>query len=765
MTAENNHRHYEEMFHAYELGMLDDEERQELEEHLTECDQCFGKIKQTQAASLLLKHDKDVRKTVGDIESNFDRGAARSKIRWSRLWPAYTVIIFLLVMLLKPWKIEFSPGQEAIAAQNRLAIIKFENLADPSDSLRWGQMMAHLLISDLAEQASVQIVSEQRLFDASSELDIGDSAQVSQKKALEIGKRTNAKLILIGQIMQDCGRIAINTQIVDVESGAVKAAQRVVSDSVMNLFTLVDRLTVQIREDLALRESPSGKSEIRVADITTHSLEAYRYFQIGVDYYQHGAWIRAEENFVKAVAIDSTMGMAYYYLSFLRGGWESEKTIDQALQFIDRVGWRERYLIRSWAAYVKGNYVEAIAEMMKLVEKVPDDKKAYYWLGLYNLNLPLKSEAIRYLSRSLEIDPKYTPALNALAYTYSKTGDFVNALKIADRYIALAPEVPGSYLAKGKILAEAGRFDEAIIYGNTALEKDPRSFEALHFLALIYMIQEKYDLVEEYFKRMAADSNILVRESGHLYLAYLPILQGDLIKALGLLESDSALHIEAVQKGAFPYNDLLRAMIYEELGETAKALDIMIGAEKIVEEFYPDNKIIWDYYIIQLMSELGRFEDAQKRLIRLQDILKVREQREQYQIHYGAGAIALARRDYRTAIDELDRATRISGSDAFFVCYMLGRAYFEAGKYIEAVEAFERRINSVDSYRFFHSVWLVKAYYYLGESYDRLNQKDRAMEYYGKFLYHWGNRNPHTPLIEQARRRLSALGGQIPVTP
>jgi len=55
---------FEEMLYAYELGMLSDEDEQQLELHLYECSHCFESARQFKDSSWLLRHSPQVRKQV-----------------------------------------------------------------------------------------------------------------------------------------------------------------------------------------------------------------------------------------------------------------------------------------------------------------------------------------------------------------------------------------------------------------------------------------------------------------------------------------------------------------------------------------------------------------------------------------------------------------------------------------------------------------------------------------------------------------------------
>jgi len=46
--------------------------------------------------------------------------------------------------------------------------------------------------------------------------------------------------------------------------------------------------------------------------------------------------------------------------------------------------------------------------------------------------------------------------------------------------------------------------------------------------------------------------------------------------------------------------------------------------------------------------------------------------------------------------------------------------------------------------------------------YERLGNTERARHWYGRFLNDWKNADPGAPGVEDAKRRLAALGGPLP---
>ncbi|UCD93533.1 MAG: protein kinase, partial [Candidatus Zixiibacteriota bacterium] len=163
------------------------------------------------------------------------------------LIPAAIVVVAVLVLILKPWKFEVGPSLEAVAAENRLAIMYFDNLADPADSLRYGEIVTNLLITDLSESQFLQVVSSQRLYDILKLLGREGEKKINREIASQVAQKAEAKWMLMGSILQMEPHIMLTAQLVEVASGNAVATQRVSGEPGEMIFPLVDRLTVAIK--------------------------------------------------------------------------------------------------------------------------------------------------------------------------------------------------------------------------------------------------------------------------------------------------------------------------------------------------------------------------------------------------------------------------------------------------------------------------------------------------------------------------------------
>ncbi|MGH2626033.1 MAG: tetratricopeptide repeat protein, partial [Anaerolineales bacterium] len=89
--------------------------------------------------------------------------------------------------------------------------------------------------------------------------------------------------------------------------------------------------------------------------------------------------------------------------------------------------------------------------------------------------------------------PDFAPAYNLLAYNLWTIRDRAGALEAAANYMAKAPNHPNSHDTYAEILQFSGRFDEAIVHYQKALEMDPTNTEGAVGMAEVYTLQGKGD--------------------------------------------------------------------------------------------------------------------------------------------------------------------------------------------------------------------------------------------------------------------------------
>lgn len=753
------------LLHQYELGMLGDEDCKAFEIHLYECDSCLANVQELWKESRLLRHDPEARRIVvtavkrapGNYGSVVQEQEHKSPRRWKTLMPASMVAAAVLVLLiLRPWQIDFKPADDAIAAEFRLVIMPFENIRDPDDQSRQGEVIANLLMTDLSESEFLQVVSPERLYDIRKLIQQGRQPSDSGELVVKMAEYAGARWILRGDIVMDRQNIAITSRLVEYPGLEVVAAQRVTGLADESIFSLIDRLTVEIKNDLSLPTAAFEEADPPVADITTHFPEAYLRFLEGVDFAQKMYQSKAAKAFEACLAIDSSYAMAYYHLA----GLVNRSLINRAVEHIDRASQKDSYYIRSRAAAFGGDRVGNRKILEDLLERFPREKEALLLLGQDSYEKGDTRESIRYMAEVLKIDPLNKSACNQLAYYYSAIGDIDNAVRAINDYIRLVPNEANPYDSRGDLLARKGLLDEALESYQIALEKNPDFGASMENLGHMYLFQGKFDEATQQYENLIEGAEYPLLTRYNINLALVPLHQGRLDDALESLDKTiaeyrAAIRPETSQESASA--QFLKFKIYLEKNMIEEAVREAESCIQLTELAHPGNGIYFRWPLAYSLALIGEQYRADSIIDALGEHYR-QDPSNPIAYYWTTGLVALARQNLKTAVEMMEKGVERHAPASEFMgfCY-LGHIYVEAGMYHEAISLLEPTVKVLSYDRLLDGVHGVKIHYYLGLAYEGAGEHELAVEQYTTFLNLWKNADPDLVSVADAKERLARL--------
>jgi tetratricopeptide (TPR) repeat protein len=757
---------YEKMLYAYELGILGEHDEASFEIHLLECPYCNGRALEFDKTAALLRENAELRNIVQDLESagsDINKISGKNKIslyfkeRLSSIFVPATVIaiIALVFLLLKPWNFEFQTDKKAIAASNSLIVLDFENLINADDPENLGAVAANLLITGLAESEYMEIVSRKRLNDILRQLGYDESKEIDLEFAYKIAEKAQSKWILKGSFLQITPRLTITIQMIDVENGLVKYSHRFESDNGESVFALMDKISSRVKSDLMVPIETSEKPLSGIADITTNSLEAYRYYLEGVHYYDKLYFEKALKAFTKALELDSTFAMVHYYMSSV----DHPDHINNALKYSDAAGEKERLYIKYRYFLLNGDMPGAISILKNIIMEYPFEKEAYFLLGQISFNLGEFEKAKVHTKKAIEIDPFFKTAYNQLAYIYTGLQDYEKAIETIDLYIGIAPDEANPYDSKGEICAKCGKYGEAIQALNTAIRINPDFVNSKFLLAHIYIMTAKYNMAETIFDDLLLSEHVDTRTRSRFGKALIPLFQGKFSDALDVLNKGITDDLNENQL-IMGYGDIgtkhfLKSRI---LGEQNK-FDSALNAFKIYQmhnfQNYPDYALRGRHNLISLLARRGKLDSARFELDKLTGDFEEYFPHEMHWVSLASGHLNMAQENFDMAIVDLEKS--LGGNIVYDDKYYLGLAYLRAGKYKDALEMFGLLQSIHSGSLFFDGIEYAKWLYYQGICYEELGLKDKAIKQYATFLNLWKDADSGIKEINDARERLKRL--------
>jgi hypothetical protein len=93
---------YEHMLHAFELGLLAEEDRLHFEEHLLDCDYCFARVEEFMAISHRMRHDPDVRPDPEEVKNLLSGTAGKQEVEDTSVknWSRFTRLVAIAAMVI-----------------------------------------------------------------------------------------------------------------------------------------------------------------------------------------------------------------------------------------------------------------------------------------------------------------------------------------------------------------------------------------------------------------------------------------------------------------------------------------------------------------------------------------------------------------------------------------------------------------------------------------------------------------------------------------
>ena len=618
----------------------------------------------------------------------------------------------------------------ALEERPTLVLAEFDNRTTDSTL---GSTVTELFRIGLTQSAVVRVLEPRQVTAVLTRMQRPPDTRLDPDVAMEVAEREGLSAIVTGEIVSVGSGYALSARIV-ASDGGVLTAQQESADSADEIIEAVSRLAGKLRERIGeslrtIRRDPLFK-------VTTASLPALRLYHQALQAEDAGDDSRAVELLEDAVAIDSTFAMAYRKIGILLGNSFEQRArvieaTTRAYELRGRLSEAERYhAIGAYHIRVTGEIERSISAYRTLLETYPDNEPALNNLGVLYFWLRDAVAAEQFYSRALALDSATPLYYTNVAFAQRNQGKLDEAeatLGLLEQEFADIPQ-----LANARIDQALARRDwasaETQLRALGERERGSLAWRASvsERLAFLSTMQGRIGEAEDHWRdAIRADVQRGVTgeavEKTARFAAALAGLSGDTATALGELEAALERHpLEEMNPADRPYSWIVQAYTSAQRPDRAR--------------------LVLDEWVSTLESQATRNDEAL--------------------FDWGRGLVAAAEgrsADAREAFRRFDRGT---------VCWSCARAaaphaFDSGGDPDSALAYYEQYAEFPSRNMFLDYMDLPAAYQRLGELYEARGNREKAVEYYNRFVELWENADAELqPVVEDVRGRIARLVGE-----
>ncbi len=643
-----------------------------------------------------------------------------------------------------------------------LAVLYFDNLSGEPDLdwLRHG--LTDMLVTDLAQSPSLEVLSTDRLYQILAQLHRQDERITSFEVVRDVAERADADTVLVGSFMRAGDTIRVNVKIQEAATGRILGTDRVEATGDEAIFAMVDDLTRNIRSHLEL--PAAGVEDRELADVSTDSLEAYRHYVEAMRLHDQLKEEEAGEVFLKATEVDPEFAMAWARLATTRGNLqrveEARADSGRAMELLDRVTPWERFYIEAghyshWPATLE----RSIATYERALTQFPGDMTFLGNLGVKYGAVERFADAARIGRQLVERRDSFESTYGNLARVLVGLGELEEARRVMEDFLRRMPDSAEGQLALAQVLRSSNRPDEALAALARAEALRPGNGFQQMTSRDAYLLLEDWPQAAAMGRSLETQSNPLPRLQGartpYLIAAYAGTPREALAAFERVLDEAPAGEIRS-------RNHTFVAAQWLSLGDPERAR----RQARLAAAEAPGSEAERSGLFHESLAELalGRREASEEALRRFvatdANFSGPSVRRSAAELE---GRRALLAGDPSAAVRSLEEAASLLPAHSLFpgathcgIWFHLGESLLAQGEEARAAEWF-RRIDEQPSLRLAFPLLYVRALERLGSIHNSLGDRAAAAGYYSRFLAYWGEGEIDRDEVAQARRRLAEL--------
>jgi len=279
------------------------------------------------------------------------------------------VALLLLIAAVILWRFIFK--KEAIPSvptdKPSLAILYFENNSGEETLDNWRSGLSEMLITDLSQSKFLHVLSSDRIYTLLEKLNLIEKDKYSTDDLKNVASKGGVNHIIRGSYITAGDKFIVNASLMKADTAEVISSIREEGMGETSIIDSIDKITKRIKADLNLSEEQiSGDLDKELAQITTKSPEAFKYYSEGVMLQEQDQPRASIPLLERAINIDPEFAMAYRKLgiSYSNLGLtpQERENMERAMELTDRLSFKERFIIEgSYYMDSENTYDKSIA--------------------------------------------------------------------------------------------------------------------------------------------------------------------------------------------------------------------------------------------------------------------------------------------------------------------------------------------------------------------------------------------------------------------
>ncbi|MGB2958518.1 MAG: protein kinase, partial [Bacteroidota bacterium] len=322
--------------------------------------------------------------------------------------------------------------------------------------------LSGMLTTSLEQSRRLAVVTRSRMFDILGQMGRDSVSRIDESIGREICIRAGVNAMVSASIRKFGQLYTVDLKVLDPTKSEYIFTAKEEGTGQESIPAMLDRLSEKTRIGLKERAVEVREKQEEIASLTTSNLEAYQHYFQGEELINRLAFDEAEEEFRKAIALDSTFGLAYYRLAYSMQ-WNQEvlasEPLEKALEYIDKIPEKERYMVRAEQAQLESGYPAALPILREMERIYPDDKEMQFDIGDMSYHSGDIATAEEYFNKVLAVDPGFQRALQHMTWVYRDQAQFAEMLQSAKEYVARSG-TQESYELLSDAYGALGKYDE-----------------------------------------------------------------------------------------------------------------------------------------------------------------------------------------------------------------------------------------------------------------------------------------------------------------